>query len=108
MTPWVVTVTVIAYGAVMFLTATRAENREGLEALEKRWLLIYAMSIAVYFTGRSFHGSVGAAAREGWNYLPNHLGEAAGEANASKRYFLRRQDMIWCSPCMRRACSMPR
>jgi Na+/proline symporter/signal transduction histidine kinase len=76
MNPIVVTIAVAAYGAVLFLIATRAEHREGSEALDRRWPLIYAMSIAVYFTGWTFYGGVGAAAREGWSYIPIYLGPA--------------------------------
>ena len=74
MSPWVVTAAVAAYGAVMFLIASRAEHRSGSEALDQRWPLIYAMSIAVYFTAWTFYGGVGAAARDGWAYLPIYLG----------------------------------
>ncbi|MFW5661454.1 MAG: sodium:solute symporter family transporter, partial [Oceanicaulis sp.] len=74
------TVTLIvlsAWTALLFAVAFFGDARaRKLDASPARRAWLYALGLGVYCTSWTFYGAVGAAAREGWDYLPIYLGPA--------------------------------
>jgi Na+/proline symporter/signal transduction histidine kinase/CheY-like chemotaxis protein len=71
---WAVLTVSLAYVAFLFAIAyhgDRLAERRGRTAAKP---VIYALSLAVYCTSWTFYGSVGLAARTGYDFLPIYLG----------------------------------
>jgi Na+/proline symporter/signal transduction histidine kinase/CheY-like chemotaxis protein len=71
---WAVLTVSLAYVAFLFAIAyhgDRSAERRGRAAAKP---VIYALSLAVYCTSWTFYGSVGLAARTGYDFLPIYLG----------------------------------
>ncbi|XBQ17143.1 MAG: ATP-binding protein [Oceanicaulis sp.] len=66
-----------AWVAVLFAAAFWGDARAGrLDARPASRAWLYALGLGVYCTSWTFYGAVGAAARQGWDYLPIYLGPA--------------------------------
>jgi Na+/proline symporter/signal transduction histidine kinase/ActR/RegA family two-component response regulator len=74
MNPWIAAIVAIAYGAILFWLAAKIEKNGAPPWMERRWGIVYALSLGVYCTSWSFYGGVGTAVTAGWNYLPIYLG----------------------------------
>ena len=72
---WTILFVAIAYVGLLFAVASWGDKR-ALEGKGKRRPrpLIYALSIAVYCTSWTYFGSVGAASRTGYDFIPVYLG----------------------------------
>jgi Na+/proline symporter/signal transduction histidine kinase/CheY-like chemotaxis protein len=70
---WSFAILGLAYVLALFGVATWADRRFESQARRPR-PLIYALSIAVYCTSWTFYGSVGVAARSGYDFIPVYLG----------------------------------
>jgi Na+/proline symporter/signal transduction histidine kinase/CheY-like chemotaxis protein len=71
---WAVLTVSLAYVAFLFAIAyhgDRSAERRGRNSAKP---VIYALSLAVYCTSWTFYGSVGLAARTGYDFLPIYLG----------------------------------
>jgi len=63
--------------AILFAVAFYGDARAArMDASPARRAWLYALGLGVYCTSWTFYGAVGAAAREGWDYLPIYLGPA--------------------------------
>jgi Na+/proline symporter/signal transduction histidine kinase len=72
---WTVLVLGLAYVGLLFGVATWGDARSKLKTKHRRPKpLIYALSLAVYCTSWTYFGSVGAAARTGFDFIPVYLG----------------------------------
>ena len=72
---WTVLALSLGYVAFLFAIAhlgDRAAKRRGRRPKAKP--IIYALSLAVYCTSWTFYGSVGLAARTGYDFLPIYIG----------------------------------
>jgi Na+/proline symporter/signal transduction histidine kinase len=72
---WAVLALSLGYVAFLFAVAyygDRVARRRGRPAAAKP--VIYALSLAVYCTSWTFYGSVGLAARTGYDFLPIYIG----------------------------------
>ena len=66
-----------AWTALLFAAAFYGDARaKAMDANPARRAWLYALGLGVYCTSWTFYGAVGAAAREGWDYLPIYLGPA--------------------------------
>ncbi|MGJ3232562.1 MAG: sodium:solute symporter family transporter [Oceanicaulis sp.] len=66
-----------AWTALLFAVAFYGDARaKTMDASPARRAWLYALGLGVYCTSWTFYGAVGAAARDGWDYLPIYLGPA--------------------------------
>ena len=71
---WVVVVIALAYIGFLFLVASYGDRRHELARGSRARLLIYPLSLAIYCTSWTFFGSVGVAARTGFDFLTIYIG----------------------------------
>jgi Na+/proline symporter/signal transduction histidine kinase/ActR/RegA family two-component response regulator len=71
---WVVVVIALAYIGFLFLVASYGDRRHQLTRGSRARLLIYPLSLAIYCTSWTFFGSVGVAARTGFEFLTIYIG----------------------------------
>src|SRR5471032_2442489 len=71
---WVVVVIALAYIGFLFLVASYGDRRRDLVRGSRARLLIYPLSLAIYCTSWTFFGSVGVAARTGFDFLTIYIG----------------------------------
>jgi Na+/proline symporter/signal transduction histidine kinase/ActR/RegA family two-component response regulator len=71
---WVVVVIALAYIGFLFLVASYGDRRHELFRGNRARLLIYPLSLAIYCTSWTFFGSVGVAARTGFDFLTIYIG----------------------------------
>jgi Na+/proline symporter/CheY-like chemotaxis protein len=71
---WVIVVIALAYIGFLFLVASFGDRRRELVRTGRARLLIYPLSLAVYCTSWTFFGSVGVAARTGFDFLAIYIG----------------------------------
>src|SRR5271154_5140230 len=71
---WVVVVIALAYIGFLFLVASYGDRRHELVRGSGARLLIYPLSLAIYCTSWTFFGSVGVAARTGFDFLAIYIG----------------------------------
>src|SRR5579863_7124919 len=71
---WVVIVIALAYIGFLFLVASYGDRRHELFRGSRAQLLIYPLSLAIYCTSWTFFGSVGVAARTGFDFLAIYIG----------------------------------
>lgn len=72
---WTVLVVGLAYVGMLFAVATWGDAKLTVHAKHRRPKpLIYALSLAVYCTSWTYFGSVGAASRTGFDFIPVYLG----------------------------------
>ena len=71
---WVVVVIALAYIGFLFLVASYGDRRHQLARGSRARLLIYPLSLAIYCTSWTFFGSVGVAARTGFEFLTIYIG----------------------------------
>src|ERR1700732_3315563 len=71
---WIVVIIALAYIGFLFLGASYgARSRKRVRGSRAR-LLIYPLSLAIYCTSWTFFGSVGVAARTGFDFLTIYIG----------------------------------
>src|ERR1700728_66613 len=71
---WVVIVIALAYIGFLFLVASYGDRRREWMRGSRARLLIYPLSLAIYCTSWTFFGSVGVAARTGFDFLTIYIG----------------------------------
>ncbi len=71
---WVAIVIALAYIGFLFLVASYGDRRKELVRGSRARLLIYPLSLAIYCTSWTFFGSVGVAARTGFDFLTIYIG----------------------------------
>ncbi len=71
---WVVIVIALAYIGFLFLVASYGDRRHEWVRGGHARLLIYPLSLAIYCTSWTFFGSVGVAARTGFDFLSIYIG----------------------------------
>src|SRR6202046_5203400 len=71
---WIVVAIALAYIGLLFLVASYGDRKRGLTRGTSARLLIYPLSLAVYFTSWTFFGSVGIASRTGFDFLTIYIG----------------------------------
>ncbi len=71
---WVVVIIALAYIGFLFLVASYGDRRHELVRSSRARLLIYPLSLAIYCTSWTFFGSVGVAARTGFDFLTIYIG----------------------------------
>ncbi len=72
---WTVLIVSLAYVGLLFAVATWGDAKSTARAKHRRPKpLIYALSLAVYCTSWTYFGSVGAASRTGFDFIPVYLG----------------------------------
>jgi Na+/proline symporter/signal transduction histidine kinase/ActR/RegA family two-component response regulator len=72
---WSVLLVALAYVAVLFAVATWGDSRaKGRDGRRPPRPLIYALSLGVYCTSWTYFGSVGVAAKSGFDFLPIYIG----------------------------------
>jgi Na+/proline symporter/signal transduction histidine kinase/CheY-like chemotaxis protein len=72
---WTVLIVGLAYVGLLFAVATWGDAKSTAQAKHRRPKpLIYALSLAVYCTSWTYFGSVGAASRTGFDFIPVYLG----------------------------------
>ena len=71
---WVVVVIALAYIGFLFVVASYGDRRRELVRGSGARLLIYPLSLAIYCTSWTFFGSVGVAARSGFDFLTIYIG----------------------------------
>jgi Na+/proline symporter/signal transduction histidine kinase/ActR/RegA family two-component response regulator len=71
---WVVVVIALAYIGFLFLVASYGGRRRDVVRGNRARLLIYPLSLAIYCTSWTFFGSVGVAARTGFDFLTIYIG----------------------------------
>ena len=71
---WVAIVIALAYIGFLFLVASYGDRHKELVRGSRARLLIYPLSLAIYCTSWTFFGSVGVAARTGFDFLTIYIG----------------------------------
>lgn len=71
----VVIVAGVVWLGVLFGVAVYGERRP--RVLEKRWAIVYALSLAIHCTSWTFYGTVTQASRSGWWLPPTFVGAIA-------------------------------
>ena len=71
---WVIVVIALAYIGFLFVVASYGDRRHGFTRGSRARLLIYPLSLAIYCTSWTFFGSVGVAARTGFDFLTIYIG----------------------------------
>src|SRR5437868_1773442 len=70
---WVIVAIALAYIGLLFMVASYGDRSRVTRASSAR-LLIYPLSLAIYCTSWTFFGSVGLAARTGFDFLTIYIG----------------------------------
>src|SRR5262245_35649529 len=70
---WFIVVVALAYIGFLFLVASYGDRSKRVRGSRAR-LLIYPLSLAIYCTSWPFFGSVGVAARTGFDFLTIYIG----------------------------------
>src|ERR1700685_2058553 len=70
---WVAIVIALAYIGFLFLVASYGDRHKELVRGSRARLLIYPLSLAIYCTSWTFFGSVGVAARTGFDFLTIYI-----------------------------------
>jgi Na+/proline symporter/signal transduction histidine kinase/CheY-like chemotaxis protein len=71
---WAVLALSLGYVGLLFALAYYGDRLAQARGPAKAKPIIYALSLAVYCTSWTFYGSVGLAAKTGYNFLPIYLG----------------------------------
>src|ERR1700688_2422868 len=71
---WIVVIIALAYIGFLFLVASYGDRRHERVRGSRARLLIYPLSLAIYCTSWTFFGSVGVAARTGFDFLTIYIG----------------------------------
>ncbi len=71
---WVIVVIALVYIGFLFLVASYGDRKRDLVRGSRARLLIYPLSLAIYCTSWTFFGSVGVAARTGFDFLTIYIG----------------------------------
>ena len=72
---WTVLIVGLVYVGLLFAVATWGDAKSTVHGKHRRPKpLIYALSLAVYCTSWTYFGSVGAASRTGFDFIPVYLG----------------------------------
>jgi Na+/proline symporter/CheY-like chemotaxis protein len=71
---WVVIVIALAYIGFLFLVASYGDRAHAFAGSTRSRMLIYPLSLAIYCTSWTFFGSVGLAARNGFEFLTIYIG----------------------------------
>ncbi len=72
---WTVVLAGLVYVGLLFAVATWGDRKASAAKNQRRPRpLIYALSLAVYCTSWTYFGSVGIAARTGYDFIPVYLG----------------------------------
>ena len=71
---WVVIAVALGYIGLLFLVASYGDRVRRLGRDSPARLLIYPLSLAIYCTSWTFFGSVGFAARSGYEFLTIYIG----------------------------------
>ena len=72
MSPWIVTTAAALWLCMLFAVALFGERRPAF--LERRWAIVYALSLAIHCTSWTFYGTVTQASRSGWWLPPTFIG----------------------------------
>ncbi|SEN32022.1 PAS domain S-box-containing protein [Luteibacter sp. UNCMF331Sha3.1] len=72
MNPWLVTLAAALWLCMLFGVALVGERRPAL--FERRWSIVYALSLAIHCTSWTFYGTVTQASRSGWWLPPTFVG----------------------------------
>jgi Na+/proline symporter/signal transduction histidine kinase len=73
MPAWILPLVTLAYIGLLFALAFWGDRQEGRFSARQR-MVLYSLTLAVYFTSWTFYGAVGAAVQSGWSFLPIYLG----------------------------------
>jgi Na+/proline symporter/signal transduction histidine kinase len=73
---WVVVAAALGYIGSLFVIASYGDHLRLLGGERRNRLLIYPLSLAIYCTSWTFFGSVGLAARTGYDFLTIYIGPA--------------------------------
>ncbi len=76
MAAWLLILMCALFGALVFAIASLGDAPRFAALIERHRHTLFALSLAVYCTSWTFFGAVGAAATQGWAYLPIYLGPA--------------------------------
>src|SRR5262247_277390 len=71
---WVVVTVALGYIGLLFVVASYGDRMRLRERANRRQLLIYPLSLAIYCTSWTFFGSIGLAARTGFDFLAISIG----------------------------------
>ena len=71
---WVVLAISVGYVGLLFAIAYHGDRQARARGRPASRPFVYALSLAVYCTSWTFYGSVGLAARTGYNFLPIYIG----------------------------------
>ena len=71
---WIVVLIALAYIGFLFVVASYGDRRRALSRSASSRLVIYPLSLAIYCTSWTFFGSVGLAARTGFDFLTIYIG----------------------------------
>lgn len=71
---WIILTAALTYVSFLFAVAYFGDRRMSLRSSERGRPIIYALSLAVYCTSWTFFGSVGLAAKSGFDFIPVYLG----------------------------------
>ncbi|HLK84183.1 MAG TPA: PAS-domain containing protein [Xanthobacteraceae bacterium] len=74
---WFVILVALVYIGLLFVIASYGDRLSRLGGADRPRPLIYALSLAIYCTSWTFFGSVGLAARSGFDFLAIYIGPAA-------------------------------
>jgi len=72
LTPTVIATAALIWLGLLFGVALLGERRPSL--FEKRWSIVYALSLAIHCTSWTFYGTVTQASRSGWWLPPTFVG----------------------------------
>ncbi|MET0936134.1 MAG: hybrid sensor histidine kinase/response regulator, partial [Luteibacter sp.] len=72
MSPWTVTLAAGLWLCLLFAVALFGERKPAF--LERRWAIVYALSLAIHCTSWTFYGTVTQASRSGWWLPPTFVG----------------------------------
>jgi len=71
---WAILAVSVGYVGLLFAIAYHGDRRARARGRPASRPFVYALSLAVYCTSWTFYGSVGLAARTGYNFLPIYVG----------------------------------
>ncbi len=72
LTPAIIAAAALVWLGLLFGVALLGERRPAL--FEKRWAIVYALSLAIHCTSWTFYGTVTQASRSGWWLPPTFVG----------------------------------
>jgi PAS domain S-box-containing protein len=72
MSPWIVSTAAGVWLCMLFAVALFGERKPAF--LERRWAIVYALSLAIHCTSWTFYGTVTQASRSGWWLPPTFVG----------------------------------